>query len=595
MLDASVIPTALATHDQWVCWRQETRNGKPTKVPYNPRSGGMASTTNPDTWSTLARCMRAEGYDGVGFVFTEDDPFVGIDLDDCADDAGQLSGEATEIINRLDSYAEISPSGRGVKIIGLGNRPGDRSKTTRVTGMSAVEVYDTGRYFTITALKLHRSPGEVTDLQDALDHLYVQWFPPVAITSAGASGESQLGDVDLLNLIRSSAQAAKFDRLWSGDSSDYGDDTSAGDMALCCCLAFWCQNDPIQMDRLFRQSVRIRDKWDAMRGERTYGQITIDAAIQRTPDTYHPSRRSDYEWFSNGERLDGACELRDRIEATVAGRMRAVPWKWPNVGYATRALMPGTLTVICGHPGATKSFLLLESIGFWCEQGVPVRCLMLEDSCGFHLQRAVAQFTREPNLTDPEWIERNAEKARDLVDRSSRFTALMSAALDSPPAEVCPSSTTIARWIEAEAEQGARIICVDPISLATPGDKQWISDHELIARAKKSAEAHGASVILVTHPKKHPQGMSLDDVSGGAALTRAAHTVLWLSYMKEAEPKHVDRRDRWGFVTKGYEECNRIVRILKARNGLGSGWEIGMMFEKESLTFQERGLVVKRA
>ena len=590
MIDTSVIPQTLIDHDQWVCWRTERRNGKPTKVPYNPRTEAMASTTNPDTWSSFNRCQQATGYEGVGFVFTQDDPFVGIDLDDCIDDAGQLSPESQAIVDAMGSYAEISPSGRGIKIFGVGSRPGSRSKTTRVAGMSAVEVYDAGRYFTVTALKLHVAPLEVQDVQARLDEFYRQWFPP-DVSHAKDNNGTPLDDDQILDLIGKSRQSEKFARLWSGDSSAYGDDVSAGDMALCMCLAFWTRNDPAAIDRMFRQSGRMRDKWDARRGERTYGEITVASAVTGNTEVYESSRRDDYDWFASSQRVSPCDELRERIDQTIAGKLRALPWRWRTIGRLTKALMPGTVTILCGNPGATKSFFILESLAWWCAQRLPVRCLMLEGSRAYHLQRAIAQKARDARLADTDWIEANPDQAKHALEQSKAFLSALGHCLAVPPSDVCPTSDQVATWVENECATGSRIVCVDPITLATPGEKQWTQDHELIARSKKAAESSGASILLVTHPKKHPQGLHLDDVSGGAAVTRFADTALWLQFVDKPEPKKCVSRDQWGLTNERYIACDRIIRVLKARNGPGTGQWIGMTFERESLTFTDHGVI----
>src|SRR5215475_1402871 len=111
----------LMARPQWVAWRLESRDGRSTKAPYNPVSGGLASTGDPSTWGTYeqARSFAAEqGIDGVGYVFSAEDPYTGIDLDKCRDpETGAVEDWAREIITALRSYTELSPSGTGVHII----------------------------------------------------------------------------------------------------------------------------------------------------------------------------------------------------------------------------------------------------------------------------------------------------------------------------------------------------------------------------------------------------------------------------------------------------------------------------------------------
>src|SRR5262252_1198475 len=77
------IPTELIELKQWVGWKYESRDDKPTKVPYSGEGFG-ASSTNPAHWTTLEGALRFAarwGLDGVGFVFTGGDAYCGMDLD----------------------------------------------------------------------------------------------------------------------------------------------------------------------------------------------------------------------------------------------------------------------------------------------------------------------------------------------------------------------------------------------------------------------------------------------------------------------------------------------------------------------------------
>ena len=146
------IPESLTERPQWVCWRLETRDDKPTKVPYTPGTLRRASSTDLMTWwkpfpEALAAYERSEPpYDGIGFVFSSADPFVGIDLDDCRNpESGEISPWAQKILGRVqEGYIEASPSGTGIHIIVRGAvRDGGIRK-------GKVEMYSRGRFFTIT-------------------------------------------------------------------------------------------------------------------------------------------------------------------------------------------------------------------------------------------------------------------------------------------------------------------------------------------------------------------------------------------------------------------------------------------------------------
>lgn len=162
------IPPALRERDQWVLWKAENN----TKVPYRV-TGSRASTTDPASWSSYDRVRAVEargGYSGVGFVFSPDDPFAGIDLDDC------VTGETVEewahhIVAEAASYAEISPSLTGIKIWVIGSIP--TSVKTK-----EIELYDRARFFTVTSRRLSDAPLDVVPAQSTLDRLYARLRPP---------------------------------------------------------------------------------------------------------------------------------------------------------------------------------------------------------------------------------------------------------------------------------------------------------------------------------------------------------------------------------------------------------------------------------
>ena len=144
------IPAEMKTYPAWVCWRYEERDGKPTKVPYTPGTGRRASTTDLRTWRTFEEAvedLQRRGFDGVGFVLSTGDPFVGLDLDNCRNpETGELEGWAGEIVAASEGYAEASPSGRGVHVIVKGKAPNKRSGT--------IECYSSERFLTMTGRSL---------------------------------------------------------------------------------------------------------------------------------------------------------------------------------------------------------------------------------------------------------------------------------------------------------------------------------------------------------------------------------------------------------------------------------------------------------
>ncbi|MCH9023653.1 MAG: AAA family ATPase [Planctomycetes bacterium] len=260
-----------------------------------------------------------------------------------------------------------------------------------------------------------------------------------------------------------------------------------------------------------------------------------------------------------------------------------------SLSLLTKALSPGTTTIFCGPPGATKSFFTYQSVYYWYECGHAPAILELEDGCEYHAQRALAQRVGDSNLTDDDWIRKNKEQARAYYEREAAFLDHFGACVHTLPGDQQPTQKAIADWVEKVALSGKRVIVVDSISIAAISDRQYVDDQKFMIRIKRIAEQTETSIILIVHPKKHPQGVSLDDGAGGASYSRLCHTALWLEF--HAEPKSVTVRD----TTMGLNveaEINRTLHIIKARNGRGTGKKIGFNFDGDTLRFTENGVIV---
>src|SRR5918994_1708827 len=270
---------------QWLCWRLEERNGEPTKVPYSPKKQEKAKSTDPETWAgyeEVVKATRERGYDGVGFVFTLEDDFCGVDLDMCLDpETGEIEPWAQEIIEDLDSYTEISPSGTGVHILVRGELPSGRNRKGHF------EAYDRGRYFTVTGKHLAGTPQAIECRQEQLRGVVRRVFgeesanghaKPVA---APEPLRNDLTDGKVIQKALAASNGAKFSRLWNGDTSGYGSHSEA-DLALCGMLAFWTGGDAARIEALFRQSGLYREKWD----RKDYRNRTITEALSGKTEFY---------------------------------------------------------------------------------------------------------------------------------------------------------------------------------------------------------------------------------------------------------------------------------------------------------------------
>jgi putative DNA primase/helicase len=324
------VPGELRGLPQWVLWRYEKRGGSLTKVPYDPDTLRRADTTDPDTWGTYRKATRVlrarrSQFDGIGFVFTDTDPYAGIDLDRVLDpETGAIEGWAKRWLERLGGYAEVSPSGCGIHVLVRGEAPNRNNRKARV------EAYSRRRFFTITGDALAFGGDRLPERQAVIDELAQQFFTSTASVTRNDSQCSRDSipedDAELLERARRSRGGAELRRLYdSGDTSEYPSHSEA-DFALCKKLAFWTAWDAERMDRLFRASALCRPKWN--RGD--YAERTIAAAISATPRAYRQPPREDA--------VDDPRAL-----AVAALRARATREPWEGRSGPTDAAVYGAL------------------------------------------------------------------------------------------------------------------------------------------------------------------------------------------------------------------------------------------------------------
>lgn len=281
-INYDAIPAELKGINQWVAWKLiiENKDSKPKKVPFNPKTDKPAQTNNPQTWGAYQEAMnytQRNNDAGMGFVFKIDTGIVGVDIDNCVNENGELSSTAEEIIKVLNSYTEFSPSGKGVHILLKGNLPDGARKKSEF----GLEMYNTKRYFTVTGNHFNGTPIIVEERQEQLNQVYYRYMAVQHSDKKQLQKLPDRFDIALIEKAKSAKNGEKFTRLWEGNTADYNNDHSRADMALCSMLAFWTDKDAKKIDVLFRQSKLYRGKWDEIHyaNGRTYGEEIIDQVI----------------------------------------------------------------------------------------------------------------------------------------------------------------------------------------------------------------------------------------------------------------------------------------------------------------------------
>ena len=291
------IPQELKNNASFCVWKMEKRQGKPTKVPYDPRTGQLAKTNDPSTFSDFATAMKAYamgGWDGIGYRVSEG--IGAIDIDHCIREDGSLNDVAASIMSFFpDAYFERSPSGTGLR--GFFRLSPDFAYDKTVYYINnrkhGLEVYlpgVTNRFVTVTG-DVYRA-GSVRRDDVALQSVLDTFMKRKTASKPGFKGTpiSYFTDEQVIEHASKSASGEKFKSLYNGDWSDLYDSQSDADMALISMLVFWCGCVEEQIDRIFRSSGLMRDKWDRRTGDSTYGEITIRNAVSSCSEIYRPVR-----------------------------------------------------------------------------------------------------------------------------------------------------------------------------------------------------------------------------------------------------------------------------------------------------------------
>jgi hypothetical protein len=300
------VPRSIRKSPRWVGWRLAWKDERWTKLPLNPNSGckRAAKSNDPQTWADLKTtidALNARGHlrdlktgayavCGPGFVFDATGDF-GLDIDGCRNpDTGELTEFASRIIREFGTYAEVSPSGMGVKLFGRGSLPWTKGQKVRLPDGQELELYDRVRFFCVTGQRLEDGAEDLTNCQSHLDAIITEHFPPsdaIANKSAksrpdGPTAAVSTADEKVVELV-----CRRHSALWNGDTSGHGGDDSRADLALCNLIAFYVGSpDFNRIDTIFRQSGLYRGKWERP----DYRAMTISKALQGRTNYYDPSR-----------------------------------------------------------------------------------------------------------------------------------------------------------------------------------------------------------------------------------------------------------------------------------------------------------------
>ena len=563
MNDYNKIPEELKQMNHWVCWGAEGEN---PKIPYNPITGYKAKANDMGTWTTFEKAHKAvtEGrYKGIGFEFA--DGVVGVDLDHCIED-GKISPAAQYVTNRFDSYTEISQSGTGIHILCRGKLPGNAIKTKEI------ELYDTGRYFALTG-NVYENRVELKDAQAVIDELYAtltdQRTKPAEKPTQAAAPSLSLQDNEVIDIAMKSKSGGLFGELLSGQWEARYPSQSEADIAFCNMLAFFCGKNAEQMDRLFRSSGLMREKWDREQAGTTYGAITIQRAIEGVKDVYSPQVRQTDVFGRTEHKQKSSPPKLNHISAADLQNMEL-----PPVQFIINGLLPVGLGLLVSPPKYGKSWMVLD-MGLSVASGNSF--LGHETNRGGCLYLALEDSLNR--LKDRMGKVLGSEAAPACFDYAVEALDLSHGLLEQ-----------LAGYLTEKPE--TKLIIIDTLQKVRGGagkENAYTTDYREMGLLKSFADQHGICILLVHHLRKMgDDGDPFNRISGTAAIFGAADAAMVLSREKRG-----DSQTTFTFEGRDIESGSSVLefdkKLFRWRLLGDSDW---LAEERARLAYQKNSIVI---
>jgi len=514
------IPRELVELPNWVCWGVEIET---PKKPHNPRDLTPAKAGAPSTWGSFEQavtCATEGKAQGVGFEF-DGSSFVGVDLDHCLNaETGEITHWASEIVQSLDSYTEISMSGTGLHIFIKGQKPGKQCKKVlnKETG-EAVEIYDNGRYFAMTGRIFNET--SIVERTAELGIIYERLF---------SIEESAHNSVDIPSGLQVGLKRdRKLIAIWNGqrDSTD----ESGNDMSLMNKLAYWCNRDKEAMIKAFLASPFAAQKDEAHKNKlqrEDYLSRTADGAIANCwsiADDGNKRRKSERK----GLNAISAPDLQNSI--------------LPPVNYLIDGFLPAGTSILTASPKSGKSWLVLlmglrialgEIFLKWETRQVGVLYLSFEDT----LQRLQSRMNKLlDNAPAPPWFY-----------FSTDIITLEDGLLES-----------VDEFISENQE--IKLVIIDTFQKirgqSSSGEGWYSHDYREVGALKEHMDKRGVSVLFVHHTSKaKDKDDPFNEISGTNGISGAVDTM----FVLKKESRHA-REATLHITGRDIEQDELVIRL----------------------------------
>lgn len=407
------IPQHLKDTAEWCCWQYEQKPGKakPDKIPKNPCTGGNASVNIPNTFSDFDTAIKAVvKFDGIGTRASRN--LALIDLDHCVENSSVVPWAQTVIDHFPDAYVEISPSRTGIHIICKISDDFVFDKKAFYIKKGNYELYIAGytnRFLTVTGDCIQNGNASVQDegirwLMET--HMRREQSVTDSDMDAILTRDSYLSDASVLEKAMNAKNGQKLRTLWNGDISGYPSQSEA-DIALVSILAFYCNGNAQQIDRIYRTWVLARKKWDECHGAETYGMMTIRRAVSGMKEFYAPIIKTDA-----AENFDDAMHRLEELNPMDTG---AYPWS--DIG--TGKLLADFYESVIRYVPKRKSWFYYEE-GIWQQDVGGLKamkyCMELANLLHMYALKITDEHTRKGYMEYAKRWQRHPNRVNILKD-----------------------------------------------------------------------------------------------------------------------------------------------------------------------------------
>ncbi|MEM8495030.1 MAG: phage/plasmid primase, P4 family [Planctomycetota bacterium] len=345
------VPMDLQEHDQWVLWRYDRRGDDVTKVPCSVR-GRLAKANDPRTWASFEEALaayRRGGFAGIGFVFSADDPFAGVDLDDCRDGDGELDDRARGIVESFGTYTEVSPSGSGVKMLCRADA------IPKGKNVGWCELYTGGRFFTITGQRVPGTPAIVNDCSGPFAALYARVTKPKASTNGTAYRNGRkASNGDDNRVARCMAYLDKLPRAVSGSGGHNATFTAA-----CTCYRFGLTDTEADDALKWYNEHRCDPQWEDW--ELKHKVESAKAEVTAAGDVGKLLAVNTFDGSTNGRKVTGTRRVNGHRVDTETGEIHDNGDDAPDGG--VRLTEQGNAEIIAAQHG--RDLMYVPQLGQW--------------------------------------------------------------------------------------------------------------------------------------------------------------------------------------------------------------------------------------